>query len=80
MAVVPIKSGAVDTKPPEVDQDLVDVLERLLSHAKAGEVQGFCAGFVIDDEGEHWFMADDGSIPLLSFVSRKGIEALESDD
>lgn len=79
MPVVPIKSGAV-AKPPEVDQDLVSVLETLLAHAKAGEVRGFCAGFVIAEEGDHWFMADEGYIPLLSFVTRKGIDALESDD
>lgn len=80
MTVVPIKSGAVAVKPPEVDKDLVEILETLLAHAKAGEVRGFLAGFVLDGEGDHWFMADEGNIPLLSFVSRKAIEALESDD
>lgn len=79
MAVVPIKAGTVQ-KPPEVDPDLVSVLENLLAHAKAGEVRGFCAGFVIGDDGDHWFMADEGYIPVLSFFTRKSVEHLESDD
>lgn len=79
MAVVPIKAGTVQ-KPPEVDPDLVSVLENLLAHAKTGQIQGFCAGFVIDDEGDHWFMADEGYIPALSFFTRKAVEALEADD
>ena len=77
MVVVPIKPAA---KPPDVDPDLVAILETLLIAAKNGEVRGFCAGFVIEGEGDHWFMADEGYIPLLSFVTRKGVEALESDD
>ena len=77
MAVVQIRSEA---NPPEVDPDLVSILETLLVHAKAGEVRGFCAGFVIGDDGDSWFMADPGYIPLLSFVTRKGVEGLEADD
>lgn len=80
MAVVPIKSGTVPVKAPEIDQDLIAVLESLLEHAKAGEVRGYCAGFVIGDECDNWFMADEGYIPLLSFVTRKGLSDLESDD
>lgn len=79
MAVVPIKAGT-EPKPPAVDPDLVSVLENLLEQAKAGRVQGLCVGFVIDDEGDHWFMADEGYIPSLSFFTRKAVEALEADD
>lgn len=79
MPVVQIHSGA-PPKVPEIDQDLIAVLESLLEHAKAGQVRGYCAGFVIGEECDHWFMADEGYIPLLSFVTRKAVEALESDD
>lgn len=79
MAVIPIKAGMAAT-PPAVDEDLVTHLELLLAHAKAGEIQGFCAGYVIHGEGDLWFMADEGQIPLLSFFTRKSVEGLESDD
>jgi hypothetical protein len=74
-----LKSGA-PVKPPAVDPDLIAHLEMLLEHARKGEVQGYCAGFVVLDDDDHWFMADEGFIPLLSFATRKGIQALESDD
>lgn len=79
MAVVPIKAGT-QAKPPEVDPDLVSFLETLLGHAKAGEVRGFCCGFVMGEEGDNWFMVDEGHLPFLSFLTRKAVEALESDD
>lgn len=79
MAVVPIKAGT-EVEPPKVDPDLVEHLEMLLTRARNGEVQGYCAGYVIAQDDDHWFMADEGYVPLLSFATRKGIEALESDD
>lgn len=79
MAVVPIK-GTVEQKPPEVDPDLVSVLENLLLHAKAGEVRGLCVGFVVCDESDFWFMADEGYIPITSFITRKAVQDLESDE
>jgi hypothetical protein len=79
MPVVQMKSGA-PLKLPAVDPELVSHLEMLLEHARKGEIQGYCAGYIVNGDDDNWYMADEGQIPLLSFTTRKAVHAIEADD
>lgn len=78
MNIIPIRPGVV--KAPKVDPDLVGHLKLMLDAAERGEIQGYIGGYVLDESSDFWFMAEPEWIPHLSFVTRKGLAQLESDD
>lgn len=79
MKVVPIRPG-VETikKPPDVDKDLVAHLKALLEAAERGEVQAYVAGYVLREEGDHWYMSTEGWVPQMTYEVRLALHELES--